>query len=277
VRTDERAEQHFFLEVKQDRPVYCVQYIPEKDHDKRLGVILCKPIWGERIRTHRIFTNLGRMLRSEGFTVITCDYYGDGNSGGDTLDLNFFGMVEDLETLCCYLERKYHLEKFALVGLRIGANCAIEAEKRIPGLTQMILFEPIPNPVEDLTVRLRANLSTQMAVHKKILKNRTVLVEEIKSGIPVNMDGFLIGKELWESFEQVSPLAIDSNFTGPVKIISLVEKNRKWTDFSKLAANYKNGSTIAVQREFIWTDLKYYIPKPPIFFETVKSELDTLK
>ena len=120
---------------------------------------------------------------------------------------------------------------------------------------------------------LRANLSSQMAAHKKILKNRTVLIEEIKSGIPVNMDGFLIGKELWESFEHASPLKIESDFTGPVKIVSLIEKNKKGKDFSKLAEKYKNGSGMAIEKEFIWTDWKYYIPKPPIFFEAVRSEL----
>jgi len=271
VRTGERAEQHFFLEVKQDRPVYCVKYLPEKDHDKRLGVILCKPIWGERIRTHRIFTNLGRMLRSEGFTVITCDYYGDGNSGGDTLDLNFFGMVEDLEALYRYLERKYHLEEFALVGLRIGANCAIEAEKRIPGLSQMILFEPIPNLIEYLKQGLRSNLSTQMAAHKKIIKNRETLIQEIKSGIPVNMDGFLIGKELWESFERASPLNVNSEFSGEVTFISLVEGRRKPLEFSHLAKRYQNGKWITLEKEFIWTDWKKNLPMPPVFLQEIRN------
>lgn len=267
-----RKERHFFLEKKNKR-IYCVEYIADPAKDNKQGVILCKPTWGERIRTHRIFTNLARMLKKEGFNIISFDYFGDGNSGGGTLDLNFSGMVDDIVEVSKYLSSQHEIESFTLIGLRIGANCAIVAEPKIKNLKQMILFEPIINPVEDLKVRLRANLSSQMAVHKKILKNRTVLIEEIKSGIPVNMDGFLIGKELWESFEQVSPLQINSDFTGPVKIISLVEKNKKGIDFSKLVENYKNGSRMAIEKEFIWTDWKYYIPNPPIFFEAVRSEL----
>lgn len=266
------TERHFFLE-KDNKRIYCVEYISDPAKDNKQGIILCKPTWGERIRTHRIFTNLARMLREKGFNIISFDYFGDGNSGGDTLDLNFSGMVDDIVEVSKYLSSQHQIEIFTLIGLRIGANCAIGAEPKNKNLKQMILFEPILNPVEDLKVRLRANLSTQMAAHKKILKNRTVLIEEIKSGIPVNMDGFLIGKELWESFEQASPLEIESDFTGPVKLISLIDKNKKGKDFSKLAANYKNGSSMAIEKEFIWTDWKYYIPNPPIFFETISSEL----
>ena len=182
-------------------------------------------------------------------------------------------MVDDIVEVSKYLSSQHQVEYFTLVGLRIGANCAIEAEPKIKNLKQMILFEPISNPVEDLKVRLRANLSTQMAVYKKILKNRTVLIREIKSGIPVNLEGFLIGKELWESFEKFSPLEIESDFTGHVKIITLIEENKKGKDFSKLAEKYKNGSSMAIEGEFIWTGWKSYIPSPPIFFEAVRSEL----
>ncbi len=266
------TERHFFLE-KENKRIYCVEYLADHANNNKQGIVLCKPTWGERIRTHRIFTNLGRMLREEGFTVISFDYFGDGNSGGDTLDLNYHGMVGDAVAVSEYLSDQHGIDSLTLIGLRIGANCAIGAEPKLKQLRRMILFEPILNPVEDLKVRLRANLSTQMAVHKKILKNRTVLIEEIKSGTPVNMDGFLIGKKLWESFEEFSPLKIDSDFTGPVKMISLVEKNKKKKDFSALAENYQNGSILIILKEFIWTDWKYYIPKPPIFFETIKSEL----
>lgn len=267
-----KRERHFFLEQFDNR-IYCVEYIADPSNDNKEGIILCKPIWGERIRTHRIFTNLARMLREEGFNIITFDYFGDGNSGGDTLDLNFHGMVNNIKAVSEYFLNQHQIESFTMIGLRIGANCAVKAEPSIKNLKRMILFEPIPNLVEDLKIGLRANLSTQMAVHKKILKSRTVLIEEIKKGIPVNMDGFLISKELWESFEQVSPLEISSNFTGPVKIISMVEKNKKGIDFSEPAGNYINGSSLAIEKEFIWTDWKYYIPNPPIFFETIRSAL----
>ena len=87
------------------------------------------------------------------------------------------------------------------------------------------------------------------------------------------MDGFLIGKKLCESFEKFSPLKIESNFKGQVTIISLVEKNKKIQDFSELSKNYQNGTSLTIQKEFIWTDWKYYIPIPPIFFNAIKSEL----
>ena len=56
-----KKERHFFLE-KENKRIYCVEYIADPAKNNKQGIILCKPTWGERIRTHRIFTNLARLL-----------------------------------------------------------------------------------------------------------------------------------------------------------------------------------------------------------------------
>jgi len=265
-------ERHFFLE-ENSKVIYCVEYLPEDRTNKNYGVILCKPMWGERIRTHRIFTHLARMLSSEGFTVITFDYYGDGNSGGETKDLSYFSMVNDILSLYRYVDKKYQVNRFALIGLLVGANIAIDAEPKFHKLNKMILFEPLLNPIDRIKKALRANLSSQMVVHKKTIKNRDALIQDLRNDIPVNIDGFIIGKKLWESFEQASPLKIESDFPGSVSVYSMVDKGRKGTDYSELAQSFSNCNFQTIEKEFIWTDWKYYIPKPPIFINAVRSEL----
>lgn len=267
-----KKERHFFLEDGRKRS-YCVEYLPDEEKKKDCCVVLCRSIWGERIRTHRIFTNVARTLRDHGFSVATCDYFGDGNSGGETKDLGFVGMVEDAQRLSTYLMQKAEVEKVALVGLRFGANVAIGAEPNIPGVCKLVLFEPIADPCAVLKEWLRANLSSQMAIHKKIIKTRNDLIEDLKNGEFVNVDGFLIGKDFWESFEAVSPFQVKSDFSGPVSFYSLVPKGRKPADFSGLSSGYPAPQLKHLESEFIWTGWKQHVPKPPLFIEAVVSEL----
>ena len=265
-------ERHFFLEHDQKR-IYCVEYVPTEEAKRDCCVILCKSIWGERIRTHRIFTNLARTLRDIGFYVATCDYYGDGNSGGETKDLTFSGMVQDVQLLHDYLAENTAIKNVSLAGLRFGSNVAICVEPMISGTQRMILFEPIGDPEGVLKEWLRANLASQMAIHKKILKNRNELIDDLKNGLFVNIDGFVIGKEFWESFEVITPFCVNSDFSGPVSVYSLPAKGRKPADFSNLAAGYRSPQLKTLESEFVWTGWKQHVPKPPRFIETVVAEL----
>lgn len=261
-------ERNFFI-GPETRRLYCVEQIPISPLKKSHGIVLCKPIWGERIRTHRIFTNLGRYLARLGYSVISCDYFGDGNSGGDSMDLNYFGMTDDILFLHRYMSRNYNVQKFSFVGLLIGANVAISSSAKIDDLDKMVLFEPLLNPVEHLKKALRANLTSQMVIHKKIIKNRESLIEDLKKGVPVNIDGFMIGKNLWESFEDVSPYRAESDFEGPVFIYGMSSNGKRKTDFSVLAAEFENCQWGTIEQEFEWTDWKHYIPSPRTFFDTV--------
>ena len=266
-----KSERHFFLKEK-GKQIYCVEYLPSEKESKKYGVILCRPIWGERIRTHIIFSNLARLLSENGFSVITCDYYGDGNSGGETKELNYFSMVDDITLLHHYFSQNYHIDTFCLLGLRMGANVAIGVEPQILNLEKIILFEPVLNPINVFKKSLRANLATQMAIHKKILKTREDLIKDLKQDLLVNIDGFVIGKKFWESFEQVSPLKVESNFDKSVALYSLSPKGRKGSDYSSLARNYKDSTVQNIEQEFIWTEWKNHYPKPKIFFEAIMSE-----
>ena len=266
-------ERHFFLH-RDERTLYCLEYLPEQPTPRQHGVILCKPIWGERIRTHRVFTNLARLLAKQGYSVITCDYYGDGNSQGDTLDLTFHGMVQDTVSLSHYFKEKHGVTLYSLIGLRIGATVAMSAAKRLEDVEIMILIDPILDLAGYLKDALRINLSNQMAVHKKILKNRDSLIQDIRNGIPANMDGFLIGADLWNSFETANPLQSDNQFKGQVTVLSLLDQGKKTApDYSNLALKYKRMRLASIQKEFTWTDWKYHRPNPSTFFRTILAEL----
>jgi alpha/beta superfamily hydrolase len=265
-------ERHFFVNDS-SRKLFCVENVSETAEHDGYGIILCKPLWGERLRVQRLYTNLSRLLCAHGFNIITCDYFGEGNSGGDALDLNFDEMAENIVTIYNYIRNQYKISKFALIGLRMGANVAIEVEKRIRNIHKMILIEPIPDLINYLTSELRSNLSTQMIMNRRIVKTREDLIHEIKNGMPVNVDGYLIGKELWVSFEKNSLLEVNPQFDGDVTFISLIDKANKSKDYSEQARKNGKGKYLIVDKEFEWSSWQKNVPRPPILFDTIISLL----
>jgi alpha/beta superfamily hydrolase len=267
-------ERHFFINQNK-KSIYCVEYSPPEEKRRDVSVILCKPIWGERIRTHMIFTNLARQLSKHGYCVITCDYYGDGNSGGETHELDFPAMVESIKKVHDHTRQNTNTAKSVLIGLRLGANAAMGAEQEIKNVSKMLLFDPVKNPIDYFKTALRANLANQMTVHKKILKTRDDLINDLKANKFVNIDGFVIGGTFWDSFSKISPFSVEMNSGIPVVIYSMTPKNRKskTVDFSWITEKYTNGEVKDIEQEFIWTGWKKYVPKPPLFINEIIDQL----
>jgi len=262
---------HFFLQ-HHNKSIYCVEYLPQNGKSIDTAVIICTPIWGERIRTHRIFTSLGRELQNNNSYVFTCDYYGDGNSQGESHQLSFENIIEDLESLRNYTLEKYNIQNYYFVGYRLGASALIPLLDKL-NINKAILIDPILNPVSYLEDALRANLTAQMTRYKKIIKNRDVLIKEIQTGKLINVDGFLIGKEMWTSFEKNSPISANKNFIGDVVIISSENQKKKSEDIHKFSQGFQNARVEFVKKEVVLTSWKYYTQKPPIIFSKIFSEI----
>jgi len=256
--------------------IYCVEYLPSEELNLNHGVILCRSIWGVRNRAHRIFTNLARELAGKGYSVITCDYYGDGNSQGRSQDMAFDVMIDNLVMIHDYLLKKCNIESLSVIGFRIGANCAAELVKRIGTVNKIILIEPELNLIDYLKKKLRSNLSTQMATYKEIRKNREALIQDIKNNIPVNIDGVMLGKSLYESFERsVGFSEIGSDYQS-VLILCLVENGKTPVGHKKIESISKNISRCTVEmidKEFYWHDWKSNTPFAPLLFQKVFSYL----
>lgn len=270
-----RNEKHFFL-IRGGLSIYCVEYIPIDSKRLDTTVVLCKPIWGERIRTHMVFANLARILAQRGYFVITCDYFGDGNSGGDTHELTFPKMVESIAHVYEYACEKNFPAKNALIGLRLGANIAMHLEPKIKHTEKMLLFEPIENPIDYFKEALRANLANQMTVHKKILKTREDLIDDLLNNKFVNIDGFVIGGEFWNSFAKISPFTVDTDYENQIVVYSMTPSGRKTKkkDYAWIVKNYAQVQVENIEQEFIWTGWKKHVPKPAQFINEIIGRLE---
>src|SRR5712671_1037877 len=115
------------------------------------AVLLCHPMGNEQIFAYRTMRQLAVRLVRAGFHVLRFDYFGTGDSYGDTGEGDLKSWCGDIETAIEELKEITGATKVNLVGLRLGANLSARvAAHRPKEIGKLILWEPVA--VDELAV-----------------------------------------------------------------------------------------------------------------------------
>jgi len=172
--------------------LFGILHCPEGSHP-RCGVILCHPFGEEKLWSHRVFVNFAREAALRGIAVIRFDFRGHGDSSGSTEDNSLHNFSSDIDSAAArFLEECPSIECMGILGLRFGASLAALYASEKESINRIVLWEPIVFGARYMQELLRINLSTQMAVYRKVRKDREKLVQEMKAGVHANVDGYLI-------------------------------------------------------------------------------------
>lgn len=127
------------------------------------NVILCPPFGEEAIRSFRIFRRLADAIAAAGGASLRFDYFGSGDSAGASEDLTFETMQADIRAAHDEIHAMRPGARTVWLGLRLGANAAIEAAATAdegrqggPGPAGLILWEPVTHGaahLEDIAAR----------------------------------------------------------------------------------------------------------------------------
>jgi pimeloyl-ACP methyl ester carboxylesterase len=109
----------------------------------RRGVVICPPWGAEYLRSHKACRRLAALLAGAGLHVMRFDYFGTGDSAGDTLEARPASFVDDarsaVEELCDLAD----LTQVSLVGLRLGATVALQAAARERCVDRVVCWDPV--------------------------------------------------------------------------------------------------------------------------------------
>ncbi|MCK4538379.1 MAG: alpha/beta hydrolase [Candidatus Krumholzibacteria bacterium] len=242
--TEERS---FFFRTE-NRPLYGRLYTPdgtgngvERGMDStansgatsagRRGLVICDSLFEEKFWCERVVSRLARRLAAAGWTVLTFDIYGYGNSGGDSADVTLTSIYEDIGAACDLIRGK-GVDIVSLLGLRWGALPACEVAARREDVDSIFLVNPVRKWKKQFMKALRANVAGQYAIFKKVVMTREKIIEELLAGGDCvragyrmnNIDGYLISKEF---FEEVSDAAFPDALPGNISkaaVITIPEK-----------------------------------------------------
>lgn len=247
--------------------LFGILHEPEKIPNNQ-GFVFCHPFAEEKLWTHRVFVNFARELAKKGYTILRFDYMGHGDSEGDfensTIETRLFDIKCAIKTL---IGKISSLEKVGLIGLRLGATLASIVAEEKTDIFPLILWAPIINGRQYMREMLRINLSSQLAVHREIHQNSETLIQIMRNGDTVNLDGYEMAWPLYEQAKEIDLLNKEKRY---IRKTLLLEINKKGGDFNKnieqLRHAYQNCDLAMAIEEPFWKEIRFYYSKAENLF-----------
>lgn len=137
-RSDGTAPHHFGT----DQELFGVYHAPAATRPGAGAVLLCPPFGQEYIRTHRLYRQLATQLASRGHPCLRFDYFGSGDSAGETGDFELGRCGLDLQAAAAHLRElggRPHVHGF---GARLGASLLMRHATALK-LDRLVLWDPI--------------------------------------------------------------------------------------------------------------------------------------
>jgi exosortase A-associated hydrolase 2 len=230
---------------------------------KKYGWVFCHPFAEEKLWAHRVYVSMARELAKKSYPVLRFDYRGYGDSEGRFEDYTIDDQLADIDcAISTLMEKAPGLQSVGLIGLRYGATLAALAAERNRFVSRLVLWDPIADMDRYMQEVLRANLTTQMVMHGKVVTNRDELTQNIMDGQSVNVDGYDLTRKLFQAASGINLLNGQKNFSGPCQIVQIGRANQPVRkDIQALADLYPHGHVIQVVEQPFWKEIKNFVQR----------------
>lgn len=277
-----------------DRPLFGMMYRPESKGvtsdsppRHRRGVVVCGSLFEEKFWCERVLSNLGRHLADRGYEVLVFDYFGYGNSSGQSIDVDVNSLEQDVDDACALLAAS-GVTHISLLGVRWGAALACRTARE--DVDSIFLINPVKKWYPEFKKALRANVAGQYAIFRKTEMTREEIIEELSSGGDCLRSGYrmnnLEGYYFSRSFlEQSQKMEIPSEIHGAVKtvtVFTIPEKKTAGTRGSdQLALDLQAAGVncdhvpLADENAF-WINNEVFTSVTPGLYEEITRRMDAL-
>jgi len=162
------------------------------------GILIIQPFAEEQVIMQRALYNLANDLANNDIPVCRFDLFGQGDSNGDFNNANINEWKTNILDAIDTFKQTYQLTEIILCGFRFGATLALlTTNNNSNDVHRLILIEPITHGKQYIESVLRTNLTYQMVTYGEILYTRDILIDRLRSGESINIDGYLISGELF--------------------------------------------------------------------------------
>jgi pimeloyl-ACP methyl ester carboxylesterase len=132
----------FFFRAGEKR-LFGVYDEPARGPARPRAVVLCYPMGHEYFSAHRTFRQLSARLVEAGFHVLRFDYYGCGDSAGESEEGAVEQWLEDIGAAVGEIKDLSGAAEVSLIGARLGATLAALAAGRRRDVDGLALWDPI--------------------------------------------------------------------------------------------------------------------------------------
>lgn len=236
--------------------------------------VFCHPFGEEKLWTHRVFVSFARLLAERGHAVLRFDYMGNGDSHGTFQASSLGTMISDVRAAVRQASSLAGTTRISLLGLRLGASIACLAADELPELPHLVLWAPIVDGARYMQELLRSNVATQMATYNEVRLDRNALVELMRQGQTVNVDGYEMALPM---YDEVSAVALRS---GPRRHPSplIVQIDRRpgnpSAEMQQFAATFEAPTVLSVAEEPFWKEIPQFYQRAPNLFDATIGWLE---
>lgn len=235
---------------------------PARNH----GVVLCNPFGDEAVKAHRALRVLASRLAAARFHVLRFDYFGTGDSSGDTEEGTVANWLVDVETAIDEVKDLASVGRVSLVGLRFGATLAMLGSKSRRDVDQVVMWDPI--------VEGTSYVSELRKVNEDYLRDELSRAENARIAEDEVL-GFPLTRDLVAELEAID-LAKDSTQSKRVTLVTTTTHPH----YSGLA-NHLRGSGVTVDSTFVPMNLNWTADQSPadaalVPIEAIDAVVDAL-
>jgi uncharacterized protein len=227
----------------------------------RGGFLFCHAFAEEKLWAHRVFVSFARRLASDGWMVLRIDFRGHGDSDRpfDGSDVGTY--LDDARAGVAALRARMPGNAVVgMLGLRFGATiAAMAASESHLAVDRLILWDPIVKGAAYMQSVLRINLAQQLAARKQISEDRDALVQRMRQGSTVNIEGYPMSLAFFDQAAAVDLQQTIAGFAGRGVVVQIdpapTPARKELTD---LAANCSGLVVEAVVEEPFWKEIKTF-------------------
>jgi len=232
-------EKEFYINSNRYK-LFSVLYKPDKNI---LSIpintyIICHPFAEEKRNSQKILVEIARKLCKIGCYVLIFDMRGCGDSDGEFANSNISIWIEDLHNAISILKKEINLNKFGLIGLRLGAYIALSVNNKEPLINRLILIEPVLDPYQYFYRILRQKSIKGLIKKGKIITRRRDLLNSLNENISIDIDGYEINSTFYQDLlKQKFNYNMFAEYKGDICLLNISCRNKLPKDYQLFVQN----------------------------------------
>lgn len=222
-----------------EQPLFGIYHPPSRQLANSSALLLCPPIGVEGLRSHRAYRQLATNLSKAGHHVLRFDYYGTGDSGGDSNDGTVKQWLSDIAIAAQELKDNANTKSISLVGLRFGATLAWQFAEQATDVDELVLWDPVLDGNAYIEEMLAAD-----AVYEPAAGHASNMERMVANGETVGIMGYELTGPLRDELKTIK--FTEKTYTGAGKAFVLVSSMTD--DYSNLEqVSKRSGGKMAFQ------------------------------
>jgi exosortase A-associated hydrolase 2 len=251
------------LEVDGER-IFTIQHFPQNESPTKAYVFV-HPFAEEKLWSHRVYVTTARAFSEQGVLVGRFDLRGHGDSDGNYQEASLEKHLVDVNKVIDHLKQQNPtITDIGLLGLRLGGTIATLTALARDDVSELILWDPVLDGERYMQEILRSNLAAQMAVKGKVEVTREDLIEQMKSGQAVNIEGYYINYSYFQELSSIDLFAHDYPERLKCCLLQVVRNPKQPLNkqFQKFIESFSGNAVIdKAHEDQFWKEIKSFYNK----------------